>query len=180
MEICFGAMRVTNTPLIQGLRRLRPDFKYERHHINLRQLAGDMDRHEATPGSNPPWQVLEKSTVLGISFSALSRRQVLSQDEQRSFTRLITPMSQTLTILDLHASYRLGVLHNIIHDLSQNAHLPKLKNLTLYRGAVDYGHLIKLILRHSGSLKTTQLQFLALSYDSWSDVFLTLANARMP
>lgn len=71
-------------------------------------------------------------------------------------------------------------MHHIIHELAQNVYLPKLKNLTLDRGVANYKDLIKLILKHSKSLQVIQLQFLGLSYDSWSDVFLTLANARMP
>ncbi|TLD36742.1 hypothetical protein E2P81_ATG02524 [Venturia nashicola] len=180
MEMCFHAMRATNTSLLQGFRRPGPDFQYVRHHITLRHLTSIMDRHEATPGSFPPWQFLERSTVLKLSFAAINRSEMVSLDDQRSITRLITPMSQTLTCLSLHTTYCSGVLYNIIHELAQNVLIPRLKNLTLDRGTANYKDLMKLITKHSNSLETIHLQFLALSYDSWSNVFLTLANTTMP
>lgn len=180
MEMCFRAMRATNTLLLQGVRRPGPDNKYKRHHINLRQLTGVMDRHEATPDSFSPWQYLERCTVLGISFCAISRSDILSLNDQQSFTRLITPMSQTLTVLNLHATCRLGVMHSIVHELAQNVFMPKLEHLTLDRGTSNYKDLTKLVTKHSESLKYIAFQFLGLPYDSWSNVFLTLANTPMP
>ncbi|KAE9966706.1 hypothetical protein EG328_008659 [Venturia inaequalis] len=180
MEICFNAMRATNTFLLQGFRRPDGNFGYERNHVDLRQLTGMMDRHEATSGSVPPWQFLERCTLLGLDFATVYPWEKLSLNDQHSFTRLITPMSQTLTVLTLHASCYRGVLQNVIHELDQHVFMPNLKSLTLDRGTTDYKDLFGLLAKHSNSLQNVHLLYLELSYNTWNSFFLTLANTPMP
>lgn len=105
---------------------------------------------------------------------------MLSLDDQRSFTRFITPMSQTLAFLSLHSIRYRGVLHHIIFELAHHVFLPKLKSLVLDDSTANYKDLTRLITKHSNSLEHVRLHLLVLAFDSWSDVFLTLANTPMP
>ncbi|QDS73884.1 hypothetical protein FKW77_007072 [Venturia effusa] len=126
MEICFAAMRATNTSMIQGLREPSPYLMLQREHLDLRQLA------------------------------------------------------DTLTTLNLHGTHFDGVIHNIIHELAQSIHLPKLKTLTLDFGSAHLSDLLELIIKHGTSLQSLHLHYIALSRNSWTRFLLKLADATMP